>query len=119
MRSSRRTFLAALSSAAAACALPRQLLAANPTHTQATKPPAEEYTEKLRAGDLWAALYELDPRVSATVDYRRHTLHVWTSADRDLVEDALWRHVPIGVLCYYNDQPVSFLERHLRAAQGA
>ena len=119
MRSSRRAFLAALASAAAMHALPRQLLAANPPHTQVPKPPADEYTEKLRAGELWAALYELDSRMSAMVHYRRHTLHVWTRADRDLVEDALWRHVPIGVLCYYNDQPVSFSERHLRAAQGA
>jgi hypothetical protein len=108
----RRSFLRGLTAAAAVTACAPKLLAAKSSIPVPGINAYQAYGVTSRAGDLWSALYELDPRMDVSVDYKLYAIFLRTRAPVGMVTDVLWTWKPIGVIAYINGHPVDFARHY-------
>ena len=96
----RRTFLAGFAAALALHRLPKQLSSGVFSLTPAS---TNVYTQiDPRGSALWTRLYELDPFMRVSMDYKNYGFHLSTRVPVDLVTEVLWNYKDVGVMATIN-----------------
>jgi hypothetical protein len=106
----RRQFLAGIAAALAVRQLPIQLVAKNPTPVRSVYGHYQDDPGSI--SPMFDALYQVDPLVRVSIDYKRMGILVWSDRDVELIEDIIWNYKPIGLYAKVNDQMVSFERKY-------
>jgi hypothetical protein len=102
----RRQFLSSFAAALAISHLPELLLASNPVPAPILANAFDVYRLAPSGERLWAKLYELDPLMCVSVDYKTMAIHLFSNYDLESIRHVLWWYKPVGIFATVNRVPV-------------
>lgn len=104
---SRRAFMASFAAAIAIHSLPKQLVTPKVYSFKDVEGVYSAYGSDI-GFELWAALYELDPKMSYSTDWKTMTIHLRSKYDQERIREVVWKYKPVGVMATLNGEALTF-----------